>query len=197
MHTHATLLRKGDALIVVDVQQDFLPGGALAVAEGDAVVPILSRYAEEFDRRVLPVFATRDWHPPDHCSFHEQGGPWPAHCVAETAGAQFPETLALPARAQIISKATTSAADAYSGFDGTDLAQRLRDRACTRVFIGGLATDYCVRATALDALKQGFEVVVLEDAVRAVELHPGDGARALADVAAHGAQFTTLAQATT
>ena len=185
-------LREGDALIVVDVQRDFLPGGALAVAGGDAVIPVLNHYAEKFDRRGLPVFATRDWHPPDHCSFRQQGGPWPPHCVAGSPGAELPSTLVLPAETEIISKATRSEADAYSGFDGTALASRLRKLGCTRVFVGGLATDYCVRATAVDALKEGFEVVILEDAIRPVDVRPGDGARALAELLAQGAQRVRL-----
>ena len=182
----------GDALIIVDVQQDFLPGGALAVPGGDAVIPVLNRGAMTFDRYGLPVFATRDWHPSNHCSFSAQGGPWPPHCVAGTPGAEMPAMLALPESAQVISKATTPDKDAYSGFQDTDLALRLRERGCARVFIGGLATDYCVRATALDALRAGFQVVVLEDAIRAVELQPGDGARALADMTAQGARVTRL-----
>lgn len=178
----------GDALIVVDVQNDFLPGGALAVPEGDAVIGPLNRYMEEFARRGLPVFATRDWHPRDHCSFAAQGGPWPPHCVAETEGAAFAPDLRLPASAEIVSKALDAGADAYSGFQGTALAARLRELGVRRVFVGGLATDYCVRATVLDALAAGFEAVVLADAVRAVEVRAGDGARALEEVAARGAR---------
>jgi nicotinamidase/pyrazinamidase len=185
-------LRKGDALIIVDVQRDFLPGGALPVAGGDAVIPVLNLYLEEFDRHGLPIFATRDWHPPDHCSFRQQGGPWPPHCVAGSPGAELPSTLALPTGTEIISKATRPEADAYSGFEGTELALRLRKLGCRRVFIGGLATDYCVRATAVDALKEGFEVIVLEDAIRPVDARPGDGARALAELLAQGAHRVRL-----
>ena len=184
----------GDALVVVDVQEDFLPGGALAVPAGDAVVPVLNRYIHEFEHRGLPIFATRDWHPPGHCSFRQQGGPWPPHCIAETPGAQFARDLALPPGAEVVSKATRAEADAYSGFEGTDLASRLRQLRCARVFIGGLATDYCVRASALDALAEGFEVVVLEDATRAVEVHPGDGQRALEEMAVRGAQLARAEQ---
>jgi nicotinamidase/pyrazinamidase len=176
-------------LIIVDVQQDFLPGGALAVAGGDAVIDVLNRCAAEFARRGLPIFATRDWHPPDHCSFHEQGGPWPKHCVASSAGADWPPTLMLPPGTQIVAKAITRDAEAYSGFQGTDLAAQLRELGCKRVFIGGLATDYCVRATAIDALREGFEVVVLKDAIQAVDVHAGDGARALAELAAMGVRL--------
>jgi len=187
-----TELHSGDALIVVDVQKDFLPSGALAVPDGDAVIPALNRYAKRFERNGLPVFATRDLHPPDHCSFRQRGGPWPVHCVVGSPGAELAAALVLPAGTEIISKATPSEVDTYSGFEGTGLAARLRERGCKRLFIGGLATDYCVRATALDALKEGFEVVVLEDAVRPVEVRPGDGARALADLVAQGAYLARL-----
>jgi len=179
-------LRKGDVLLIVDVQNDFLPGGALAVPDGDAVIPVLDGYGEKFDHRGLPVMASRDWHPPDHCSFQAQGGPWPAHCVAGTHGAELAATLALPRGSEIISKGERADRDAYSAFQETGLAGKLKAMHCTRLFIGGLATDYCVRATALDALAEGFEVVLLEDAIRAVELQPGDGARAIAEIAARG-----------
>jgi nicotinamidase/pyrazinamidase len=187
---------QGDALIIVDVQRDFLPGGTLAVPGGTAVVPPLTQCAKAFAGAGLPVFATRDWHPPDHCSFRQQGGQWPVHCVAGTAGAQFPPALVLPPDTQIVSKGTSSAAEAYSGFQGTDLAVRLRASGCRRVFIGGLATDYCVRATAEDALAAGFAVVVLEDAVRPVDVNEGDGARALAELCAHGAHLSRAVELT-
>ncbi len=179
--------RPGDALIVVDVQKDFLPGGSLAVPRGDEVVPVLNRYMEIFSSRGLPVFATRDWHPPEHCSFTEQGGPWPPHCVAGSEGAAFAADLHLPADAVIISKATEPERDAYSGFQGTDLAQRLREAGVRRVFVGGLATDYCVLNTVRDALAEGFEVVLLEDAIRAVDVQPGDGERAVKEMLDAGA----------
>lgn len=179
----------GDALLVVDVQNDFLPGGALPVPQGDAVIDPLNRYIAEFERRGLPILATRDWHPADHCSFAAHGGPWPPHCIAGTGGAGFAAGLRLPSSAQIVSKALGTDADAYSGFDGTDLATRLRALGVRRVFVGGLATDYCVRATVLDALAAGFEAVVLTDAVRAVEVQAGDGARALEEMAARGARL--------
>ena len=181
-------LQTGDALIAVDVQNDFLPGGSLAVPEGDAVVPALNRYLAAFGARALPVFATRDWHPPNHCSFNAQGGIWPPHCVAATRGAEFASGLALPETAVIISKATTPAADAYSGFGGTDLAARLRAGRVTRLFIGGLATDYCVLNTVKDALAGGFEVLLLADAIRAVDVKAGDGAHALGEMQQLGAR---------
>ncbi len=180
---------QGDALVIVDVQNDFLPGGRLAVPEGDAVMAPLNRYIALFQARGLPVYATRDWHPPDHCSFTAQGGPWPPHCVAETAGAAFAADLHLPADAVVVYKATLQGKDAYSGFEGTHLAEHLRDRQVSRLFIGGLATDYCVLNTVKDALAAGFRVLLLTDAIRAVELEAGDGERAIADMQRAGAQL--------
>jgi nicotinamidase/pyrazinamidase len=160
-----------DALIVVDVQRDFLPGGALGVARGDEVVAPLNEAARAFERAGRPIFASRDWHPPDHCSFKARGGPWPPHCVAGTAGAGFAD------------------ADSYSAFGGTDLAAQLRRRGVSRLMVGGLATDYCVLNTVLDARAQGFDVLVLTDAVRAVEVAPGDGERAMAKMKQAGARL--------
>jgi len=186
--------RQGDALLVVDVQNDFLPGGALAVPEGDRVIPLLNAYAGRFSAAGLPVFATRDWHPPDHCSFQAQGGPWPPHCMAGSPGAALAADLQLPEGSTLVSKATTADKDAYSGFEGTDLAQRLDHAGVKRVFVGGLATDYCVLNTVLDAVENGFAVVLLTDAVRAVEVRPGDGAAAIARMLAAGAVCATLEQ---
>jgi nicotinamidase/pyrazinamidase len=179
----------GDALIVADVQNDFLPGGALGVPAGDEVIAPLNGYLQQFAERHLPVFLTRDWHPPLHCSFRDQGGPWPPHCIAGTSGAEFAPGLCVPAGAQVVSKATRPEAEAYSAFQGTDLAAQLRRLGVKRVVVGGIATDYCVRATVLDALAAGFGAVVLADAVRAVQLRPGDAQQALADMRAHGAQI--------
>lgn len=178
---------KGDALLVVDVQRDFLPRGSLGVPEGDAVVPVLNRYIEMARREGLPVFASRDWHPERHCSFKPQGGPWPPHCVADTTGAQFAEGLQLPADTLIIDKATRPEVDAYSAFSGTTLADQLRALGVRRVLIGGLATDYCVLNTVRDALGAGFEVVLLEDAIRAVNVNPDDGAKAEREMTSRGA----------
>jgi nicotinamidase/pyrazinamidase len=180
-------LAGSDALLVIDVQQDFLPGGPLPVPQGDTVVPRLNEWAMAFSRAGCPVYATRDWHPANHCSFRAQGGPWPPHCVASTAGAGFAAGLELPAGTITVSKASRSDADAYSGFDGTTLADRLRAAGTSRVWVGGLATDYCVRATVMDALRLGFGVTVLTDAIRGVDVTPGDGARALAEMQAAGA----------
>jgi nicotinamidase/pyrazinamidase len=182
-----TRLIQGDALIAVDVQNDFLPGGSLAVPGGNGVVPVLNRYIALFSGSGLPVFATRDWHPPDHCSFRPQGGMWPLHCIAGAAGAAFPAALALPPDAQVISKADTREKDAYSGFEDTPLNSLLQSAGIRRVFVGGLATDYCVLNTVKDALRLGYTTFVAVDAVRAVDVQPGDGARALEEMRRLGA----------
>jgi nicotinamidase/pyrazinamidase len=186
-----------DALVVVDVQNDFCPGGSLAVPDGDSVVPVLNRYAERFDAQGAAVFASRDWHPPRTKHFAAYGGIWPPHCVQGTAGAAPPPALVLPARTQVVSKGMDPEEDAYSCFQaraeqGGDFASLLAAREIQRLFVGGLATDYCVKATALDALRGGLTVVVLQDAVRAVDVTPGDGARALAELAAAGAASARL-----
>jgi nicotinamidase/pyrazinamidase len=178
----------GDALVVVDVQNDFLVGGSLAVPGGDEVIPALNTWIRRFRSAGLPVFATRDWHPADHCSFREQGGPWPPHCVAGTRGAEFSAELTLPPDVAVVSKAMAPEKEAYSDFEDTDFAVRLREIGVSRLFVGGLATDYCVRATVLDALAEGFAVVLLDDAVRAVEVQPGDGERARAEMIEAGAR---------
>lgn len=176
------------ALIIVDVQNDFLPGGSLAVAQGDQVIGPLNRMIQKFVEVGSPVVVTRDWHPRNHCSFKDQGGVWPPHCVAGTAGAEFPSELKLPEEIKIVSKATSPDAEAYSGFEGTDLAAWLHAQKVERLIVGGLATDYCVRRTVEDGLKAGFEVVVLEDAIRAVDLEPRDGDLALETMAESGAR---------
>jgi nicotinamidase/pyrazinamidase len=182
----------GDALLIIDVQNDFLPGGCLAVPGGDEAIHVLNRYIETFRDRKLPVIATRDWHPGNHCSFEVRGGVWPPHCIAGTQGAAFASALRLPCDTIIVSKATTSEQEAYSGFEGTDLCARLRDLGTRRIFVGGLATEYCVLFTVRDALRLGFRVVVLEDAVRAVELAAGNGERALEEMRRRGAKLVRL-----
>lgn len=188
----AFLLSHGDALIAVHVQNDFLPGGCLAVPDGGAIVPVLNEYIVLFVQRGLPVIATRDWHPPHHCSFRQQGGPWPPHCVGGSSGAAFSSGLALPENARVVSQATRPEKEAYSSFEDTDLALILRDLGIRRLFIGGLATDYCVLNTVLDACRLGFDVVVLEDAVRAIDTDLGDGRRALHRMQVQGARFAVL-----
>lgn len=168
---------------MVDVQNDFCPGGALAVPDGDAVVPEINRLGA----RASLVIATRDWHPPDHSSFAGQGGPWPVHCVRDTFGAQLHPGLELGIDA-IIDKGRDSAREGYSGFEDTELEALLREHGVNRVDIAGLALDYCVKATALDARAAGFDVIVHLSATRAVEVAPGDGVRAAAELRAAGVE---------
>jgi len=178
-----------DALLIVDVQNDFLPNGALAVRDGDQVIPALNRCIDLFTRRTFPVFATRDWHPEHHCSFQSRGGPWPAHCIAGTPGAAFAGKLMLPENTIIISKAVKADRDAYSGFEETKLRHHLQSLGVRRLVVGGLATDYCVLNTVRDGLKLGYRVLLLADAVRAVNVRPGDGDRAIADMKSAGADI--------
>lgn len=168
------VLAPGDALLVVDIQHDFLPGGALGVAGGDAVIAPLNAAIDRFVAAGLPVLASRDWHPPDHCSFQPQGGRWPVHCVRDTRGAAFSAALRLPAAARIISKATEPDREAYSAFAGTPLESALRETGVRRLFIGGLATEYCVLQSVLDARRLGFDVVVLVDGICAIDRVDGD-----------------------
>jgi nicotinamidase/pyrazinamidase len=179
-----------DALVIVDVQHDFLPGGALAVSEGDRIFAPINALAPRFSR----VYATRDWHPPNHSSFAAQGGPWPVHCVANSHGAAFDPRLDRSNVDVVIDKGVDVATDGYSGFAATSLASDLRMNGISRVFVCGLATDYCVKATALDAKEAGFEVVVLRDAAAAVNVQPGDEAQALDELAAQGVDIATSAE---
>lgn len=177
------------ALIVVDVQNDFCPGGSLAVAHGDEVVAPLNKLIKEFLDRGEPVYKTRDWHPPKARHFADYGGTWPVHCVQNTPGAEFhPELLDDP-RIDVISKGIDESADGYSGFDGTQLAKSLRDEGVEEVWVGGLATDYCVKHTVLDGLKEGFKVKALADAMRPVNMNPADGRKALEEMSAAGAEI--------
>jgi nicotinamidase/pyrazinamidase len=170
-----------DALIVVDVQRDFCPGGALAVPRGGEVVPVINRLLVLTDWLTV---ATRDWHPADHCSFKAQGGIWPPHCVAGTDGAAFHPALDQTRIRHVVSKAVTRGMEAYSGFQGTDLAALLASRGVRRAFVCGLATEYCVKATALDARRAGLDIVVIEDAIRGVEVKPGDCVKAIDEMRA-------------
>lgn len=185
-------LQPGDVLLVTDIQNDFLPGGSLGVAGGDEVVPVLNCYIDIFLKEGLPVFATRDWHPAHHSSFRERGGPWPPHCVQGTPGAEFSPALKLPPSAVIISKATDPDQDAYSSFLRTDLNSRLQEAGIRRIFIGGLTTEYCILNSTRDALKSGYEVFVLADAIRAVNVQPGDGERAVEEMKALGAKMISV-----
>lgn len=179
---------KKRALIVVDVQNDFCPGGALAVPRGDEVVGPLNGLIEEFLSRDESVYKSRDWHPSKTRHFLEYGGTWPPHCVQDTHGAEFhPELLDDP-RIEIISKGTGDE-DNYSAFDGTDLAELLKDQGVDEVWVGGLATDYCVKNTVLDAIRNGFQVTGVANAMRPVDLEPGDGDRAMDEMRVAGAQI--------
>jgi nicotinamidase/pyrazinamidase len=197
-----TIDRTRDALVVVDLQRDFCPGGALAVSRGDAIVPVVNRYLEAFARARAPVFLTRDWHPAVTRHFQAYGGAWPPHCVQGTRGAEFHPALRAPADAVVVSKGMDPDQDAYSGFQAEDGTGRplpavLAERGVRRLYLAGLATDYCVRATALDAARAGFEVVVLEDAIGAVDLQPGDGDRAIEEMRGAGARLATLTELAT
>lgn len=177
------------ALIVVDVQNDFCPGGSLAVAHGDDVVPPLNKMMKEFLDRGEPVYKTRDWHPEKTRHFTAYGGTWPAHCVQNTRGAEFHPDLLDDPRVTIISKGFDESADGYSGFDGTQLAELLRDQGVEEVWVGGLATDYCVKETVIDARKAGFKVKALADMMRPVNVKPEDGQKALEEMSAAGAEI--------
>jgi nicotinamidase/pyrazinamidase len=182
----------GSALLVVDVQQDVCPGGALAVAGGDRVVPVLNRHVAEAAARGWPVYASRDWHPAVTSHFQGQGGEWPPHCVQGSEGAKFHDDLVLPPSAVVITKGQRPDRPGYSAFEGVTpegrtLLDDLRERRVTRLYVGGLATDYCVKHSVLDARRAGLEVVVLGDAIAGVDLRPGDAARALEEMRAAGA----------
>jgi nicotinamidase/pyrazinamidase len=175
------------ALIVVDVQNDFCPGGTLAVAHGDEVVEPLNEQIDAFLDRGAPVYKSRDWHPPTTKHFEAYGGTWPVHCVQNTRGAEFHPALRDDPRITVVSKGLGDT-DCYSAFDETDLASQLRQQGIEEVIVGGLATDYCVKNTVLDALKHGFKVKALKNAMRAVDLQPGDGDRAIEEMRAAGAE---------
>ena len=182
----AIVLGGGDALLIVDPQVDFLPGGSLGVPQGDAVLAPINRLIDLYRTHALPVYVSRDWHPALHCSFADQGGPWPVHCVAGSDGARFADALQLD-DAVVVSKATTVEVDAYSAFNGTALANTLRERGIRRLVVCGLATDYCVLNTVVDGLAAGFEVLLATEAMRAVNVNTGDGERALARMLDAGA----------
>jgi nicotinamidase/pyrazinamidase len=178
------------ALIVVDVQNDFCPGGALAVAQGDEVVEPLNELIDEFLERGDPVYKSRDWHQPTTKHFEKYGGTWPVHCVQNTKGAEFHPALRDDPRIHVISKGLGDT-DCYSAFDETDLASELHEQGVEEVVVGGLATDYCVKNTVLDGLKNGFKVKAVEDAMRGVELQSGDSERAIEEMRASGAEIVS------
>ncbi len=199
------------ALIVVDVQNDFCPGGALGVKEGDKVIPVLNRWIRAFVQKGLPVAYTKDWHPENHCSFLKAGGMWPPHCVMGKWGAEFhrelelafagetgrsPEAKLAQPEVAVFKKGFMPVREAYSGFDGRldaeegslSLFQWLRSHSVVRIFVGGLATDYCVKATVLDGIKLGFQVALVEGGTRAVNVNPGDGEEAIREMCQLGAK---------
>ena len=182
------------ALLIVDVQKDFCPGGALAARGGDDIIPAINRHLADAREHEVAVYASRDWHPRETSHFKQYGGEWPPHCVQGTAGAEFHPDLKLPADAVVISKGDDPAKPGYSAFDGhtssgKSLAHDLRDRNVTRVDVAGIATDYCVKASALAALRAGFDVRVLTDAITGIDVNPGDADRALQELTGEGAQL--------
>jgi len=180
-----------DAILITDIQKDFLQGGALPVPSGNEIIPVLNEYARRFEDAKAYVFASRDWHPPNHISFKAQGGQWPPHCVQKTKGAKFSPDLKIPKGTLVISKATDPKHESYSVFDGTNFANELRMRGVRRLFVGGLATDYCVVNTVLDARKLGYETVVLMDATLGINVKPGDVDRAIEAMLKAGAEQAT------
>lgn len=191
------MMRTYHTLLVIDVQNDFCPGGALPVPDGDEVIPVLNEYVRHFGELGHQLYFSRDWHPPRTTHFREWGGAWPPHCVQETPGAEFHPSLAVPSAATIVSKGMDPAQDSYSAFQGIDgegrpLTDSLRARGVRSVYVGGLATDYCVKCSVTDALRNGFEAVLLADAVRGIDVTPGDVARALEEMRDQGARIATI-----
>jgi nicotinamidase/pyrazinamidase len=184
-----SLFKNGDGLLIVDVQKDFCPGGALAIEEGDRIIPVLNYWIEQARRMDLPVYASRDWHPVDHISFKERGGPWPPHCIQDSNGAEFHPALHLPDNVVKVTTGVRFDHDQNSVFDGTGLSERLKRDGVRRLFIGGLALDVCVLASVVDARKAGFEVQLIEDATLPVNAE--DGRKALLKIKESGAGIVT------
>jgi nicotinamidase/pyrazinamidase len=189
-------LRSNKALLVVDVQNDFCPGGALGISGGDRIIPVLNRYIKYFELEDLPIIVTRDWHPKVTKHFQQFGGVWPIHCIEGSYGAQFHPKLQLPKEAQVLSKGMDPEEDSYSAFHATDssgmtLADLLKNLGVLQIYIGGLATDYCVKYSVLDALRDGLEAFVLTDAIAGVNLQPADSNAALEEMVGRGAKKTT------
>ena len=179
--------QEGDALIVIDPQNDFLPGGALPVSDGHEILGPLQRWIDVFDQCGLSIVVTRDCHPDNHCSFLDQGGLWPSHCILGSHGAEVSSGLSLPTAATVLDKPCWVGVETYDGFSGTHLHTLLFEGGVRRLWFGGLATDYCVLNTVLEALRLGYEAIVICGAVRAVNVHPEDGLNALRQMEAHGA----------
>jgi nicotinamidase/pyrazinamidase len=190
-----TLLRASKALLVVDVQNDFCPGGALGIHGGDRIIPILNRYIKYFEMENLPIFVTRDWHPKVSKHFEQFGGVWPIHCIEGSYGAQFHPELELPKEALLMSKGMGPEEDSYSAFHSTDpsgmaLGNLLKTFGVTQIYISGLATDYCVKYSVLDAIEYGLEVIILADAIAGVNLQPNDSSLAMEVMVSRGAEKT-------
>jgi nicotinamidase/pyrazinamidase len=190
--TRELTLTSKDALIIADIQNDFLPGGALGISDADQIIPALNEYIKNFKAASAKIIASRDWHPRKHISFKAQGGQWPSHCVKKTKGAQFSKNLKLPDDVVVVSKATKVNKEAYSIFDDTDLETQLRAWGVSKIFIGGLAADYCVLNSVVDARKLGFDVIVLVDATRGINIHLSDVDKALETMREKGALQATL-----
>jgi len=180
---------KLDSLIIVDMQNDFMPGGALPVENALTIIPKINKYIDIFSKNGALIVATRDWHPPNHISFKTRGGPWPPHCIQNTKGAEFVSDLRLPSNTIIISKAEDPEKEAYSGFDGTELNNILKKYGIRRVFIAGVATDYCVKATAIDAFRYGYETFVLSDGIKVVDIPKGSVEKAIKELLELGIIF--------
>jgi len=190
-------MKTNKALLIVDVQNDFCPGGALAVPDGDKIVPVLNKYIRFFSKNKLPIFASRDWHPKETNHFKQYGGLWPEHCVHHTYGARFYHGLELPGETIILSKGTHPGQDAYSVFESADsngvhFSKLLKKLDINELYIGGLATDYCVKSSVLDALKFGFKVKLLMDAIKGVNIKPDDSEKTIKEMVNKGVKKTTL-----
>lgn len=186
-----------EALLIVDVQNDFCPGGALAVPDGDKIIPYLNKYIKIFSQKKLPIFASRDWHPKKTKHFKKFGGVWPVHCVQNTKGAKFHPKLKLSKEAIILSKGMDPQIDSYSAFqaddqNGMSFINLLKVLGIEELYIAGLATDYCIKSSAIDALRNGFKVKLLMDAIKGVDLKPGDSQDAIREMSQNGAQKITL-----
>lgn len=192
MDADKVALIPGDALLAIDIQNDFMPGGSLAVPLGDEIVPVMNSYINTFHSQRLAIFASRDWHPENHQSFISQGGPWPPHCIAGTKGAEFHPQLRLSKEAIVISKGMSPSDTGYSVFSNPEFNEILQRQNIHRLFVGGLATDYCVLDGVTAALKHGYEVFLLEDAVRAVNVNINDGDKAIKTMLSKGATSITL-----
>ncbi len=177
---------QNSALIIVDLQNDFCPKGSLAVKDGDKIIPTVNTLIKKYKASGSPIYATRDWHPPNHTSFKNSGGPWPIHCVQNTPGAAFHPDLMID-QAVVISKGTLIDEEAYSGFNGTDLEKKLKKEGITNLTVCGLATDYCVKATVIDGINAGFSVTVIREGIRGVNVEPEDSKKALDEMEAAGA----------